>query len=84
MGHLGHRSYVEYLDAWVAEGLGEHQAGLWTDGRIEGLGVTGIDEGRGDPEPGHRQVQHVVAATVDIAAGYHVIASIQDGGHGQV
>ena len=84
VGHVGHRSHVEHLDARVAERLGEHEAGLGSYGLGERPWVPGIDERGGDAEAGHSQVQHVVAAAIDVAAGHDVVAGVQDGRHGQV
>jgi len=84
VGDRGHGGHVEHLEAGVAERLGEHHAGLGPDGVGEGLGVAGVDEGGGDAEPGHGEVQQVVAAAVDVAAGDHVVAGVEQGGHGKV
>ena len=50
--HLGDGRDVEDLNAGVAEGFGEHEAGLVGDGVLECLRVSRIDEGGGDPESG--------------------------------
>ena len=84
MGDFGDGRHVEYLDAGVAEGFGEHQSGFGSDGVCEGLGVARVDEGRGDPEAWQREVEDVVGAAVDVAARDDVVAGAQERGDGEV
>ena len=46
-------------------------------------GRRGIDEGGDDTEARQREVEHVVGAAVDVAAGHDVAAGTHKGGHGQ-
>ncbi len=77
--HLGDGRDVEDLDTGVAEGFGEHEAGLVGDGVLECLRVSRIDEGGGDPESGKGHIQHLVGAAIDVAAGDDVTALAHQG-----
>ena len=84
MRRVGDGRYVKHLEARVAENLAVEQFGLGPDRVEEGLRVVGVDEGGGDPEPGHGEVHQVVAAAVEVAAGHDVVACVEQGGHRQV
>ena len=83
VGHLGHRRYVQHFDAGIAERLREHEPGLRSDGRREVVGTAGIDEGGADAKAPKGEVEHVVGAAVDVAAGHDVGARVHQRGHGQ-
>ena len=84
MGHGCHGGNIENLDARVAESLREEQSSLGSDRIGKCLWIAGIDEGGVDAKPGHGQVQHVVAAAVDVAARHHVVSGLEDRRHRQV
>ena len=83
VGNVGHRSDVEHLDAGVAERLGEHETGVRGDGRRELVGAAGVHERGGDAEAPQCEVEHVVGAAVDVAAGHDVGPRVHEGGYGQ-
>ena len=83
VGHGGHRFDVEDLYAGIAERLREDEPGVGADGGREVVGAAGVHEGRRDAEAAQREVEHVVGAAVDVAAGHDVGARAHEGGHGQ-
>ena len=81
MGDGGDRRHVHDLQAGVAQGLAEHEAGLRPDRLAEPFGVAGMDEARLDSEARQGMGEEVVAAAVDRGGRDDVTARIHQGRH---
>ena len=84
VGDGGYRRHVHDLQAWVAQGLAEEEAGLRPDRLAEPVGVAGMDEARLDAEARQGMREEVVATAVDRGGGDDVPAGVHQGRHGEV
>jgi len=84
VGQGGDTGNVQHVQARVAQGLAEEQAGVGADGGAPGIHVPGGNEGGLDAEAAQGVVQQVVAAAVEGTGGDDVAAGPHQGGHGQV
>ena len=77
MRNFGHRRDIENFQARIADGLGDHQPGLWSDGGAQAVVIARLDEGGGDAEPRQRMSQEIDAAAVERSRGDNVVAGAE-------
>ena len=75
--NLGHRRDVEHFQARIADGLGDDQPGLWSDGGAQAVVVARLDEGGGDAETRQRMGQEIDAAAIERRRGDDMVAGAE-------
>ena len=77
MRDLRNPGNIEHLEAWIADGLADHEPGLRRDRRTEGVEIARLDECGRDAEAGQGVREQVDGAAVERGGGDDMIAGIE-------
>ena len=77
MRNVGHPGNIERLQAWIADGLPDHQTGIGADCRGELLQLSRLHEGGGNAEPRQCVGEQIDAAAIKRGRGDDMVSGVE-------